>query len=116
MCIRDRCKVIFQRMAQNKCKIAGMHMGPGSKCPAAWLNLPKFHKFCTMIIESYDTIHDKEELRDLLWSWFNYVDRMNKWSYTLLPVEVMGQLMPAKNLSNMTEDEIQLCRDAGLFD
>jgi len=112
----DHCKVIFQRMAQNKCKIAGMGLGKGSKCPAAWLNLPKFHKFVTMIIKAYDTIKTKEEFKDLLWSWFNYVDRMNKWTYTLMPMEVMGQMWPAKNEKTMTKAEQQLCVDAGLYD
>ena len=58
----------------------------------------------------------KEEFKDLLWSWFNYVDRMNKWTYTLMPMEVMGQMWPAKNEKTMTKAEQQLCVDAGLYD
>lgn len=112
----DHCKVIFQRMAQNKCKIAGMGLGPGTNCPAAWLNLPKFYKFTSMIFDSYPTIKTKEEFKDLLWSWFNYVDRINKWAYTLFPLEVMGQMWPAKGEKDMTPEEKELCVKAGLYD
>ena len=110
----DHCKTLFAQTNINKCRILGMSSGPGTKCPAAWLNLPKFHKFCTDIIDSYDSIKTKEEFTDLLWSWFNYVDRMNKWVYIVFPWEVVGRYMRAVK-DNIPEDMLKLAKESGII-
>lgn len=52
-----------------------------------------FWPFTLDIEASYDSIQTKDGLNSLLWSWFNYVDRINCWFYTVFPWEV-GKLMP----------------------
>jgi hypothetical protein len=55
------------------------------KCPAPWLNLPKLWRFCQDIVDSFDSIKTKEEFADLIWSWTNYVNRLNKWFFLVFP-------------------------------
>ena len=54
-------------------------------CPAPWLNLPNLYKFSVAIDEALPGIKTKEELEDLLWSWFNYVDVLNRWFFLVFP-------------------------------
>ncbi|NLZ73021.1 MAG: hypothetical protein GX905_04290 [Bacteroidales bacterium] len=54
-------------------------------CPAPWLNLPKLKKFCADIVDSFDSIKTKEDFADLIWSWGNYVNRLNKWFFLIFP-------------------------------
>jgi len=70
-------------------------------CPAPWLNMPKFARFHDMIVDSYPSIKTKDEFRDLLWTWFNYVNRINSWFYTVLPWEV------GKNLQRKDIDDVE---------
>ncbi len=112
----DICKTIFEVTNRNKCKILGYSLGEGSKCPGPWLNLPKFYKFSQDIIASYDSIKTKEEFKSLLWSWFNYVDRINRWLYTIMPLPAMGDLMPLKAYDDLTPEQYKTCKDAGFFD
>ena len=62
----EHCKTIFTAINMNKCRIMGANHGPNSKCPAAWLNMPKFQKFYLDIEACLDTVKTKEELRSLL--------------------------------------------------
>ena len=55
------------------------------KCPSPWLNLPKLWRFCQDIVDSFDTVQTKEEFADLIWSWTNYVNRLNKWFFLVFP-------------------------------
>lgn len=71
-------------------------------CPAPWMNLPKFPYFHEKIVASYPSIKDKEEFRDLLWSWFAYVNRINSWFYTVLPWE-LGKCLQRKDLEDVAE-------------
>ena len=57
------------------------------------------------IVESYPTIETKEEFRDLLWSWFCYVNRINSWFYTVLPWEL------GKNLQRKDVDDVEQLAD-----
>ena len=99
----------------NKCRIMGANHGPNSKCPAAWLNMPKFQKFYLDIEACLDTVKTKEELRSLLWSWFNYVDRFNKWVYVLFPWDLIGKEIPLVTGKDISEKDLALCEEAGLF-
>jgi hypothetical protein len=54
-------------------------------CPAPWLNMPRLVSYCNDVVEAFDTVETKEELEDLLWSWFNYVNRLNKWFFLVFP-------------------------------
>jgi hypothetical protein len=64
----------------------------GENCPAPWLNLPKFSQFADDIVDSFGTIQTKDEFRDLIWSWQNYVNCINRWFQTVFPWELGGQL------------------------
>ena len=85
------CKKAFVYLNHEMANLMGGQYGEG--CPYPWLNLPLFWQFTLDIEASYDSIQTKEELKSLLWSWFNYVDRINRWFYTVFPWEV-GKLMP----------------------
>ena len=111
----DQCKLIFYAVCMNKTRILGANHGTGSKCPAAWLNLPKFDKYFREIYESYDSIKTKEEFTDLLWSWFIYVDRINRWVYTVFPWEVVGQMMPVIKGDDLTPEMIAKCKECGII-
>lgn len=82
----EHCKRIFQYLNLHMTKLMGASNPPN--CPAPWLNLPKFWSFCRDMVDSFDTIQTKEELRDLIWSWENYVNRINRWFYVVFPWEL----------------------------
>ena len=49
------------------------------------MNLPRLYRFCVEIEESFPSVETKEELGDLLWSWFNYVNCLNRWFFLTFP-------------------------------
>ena len=113
----DQCKHIFYVFNENKTRLMGGCYKNGVKQKVgAWLNFPKFYIFFTDIVESYDTIQTKEEFKDLLFSWFNYVDRMNRWMYVVYPWEVVGQMMPALSGDDIPKELIPMCKEALLME
>jgi len=62
-------------------------------CPAPWLNLPNLYRFAKGIDEALHSVKTKEELEDLLWSWFNYVDCLNGWFFLVFPWH-LGKMFP----------------------
>lgn len=82
----DLCKQLFIYLNGPMAHLMGDVMEP--ECPAPWMNLPKFPYFHDKIVDSYDSIKTKDDFRDLLWSWFCYVNRINSWFYTVLPWEL----------------------------
>jgi len=66
------------------------------RCPAPWLNLPKVLYFAKEIEASFPGIKTKDELEDLLWSWFNYINTLNRWFTVAFPFEI-GALLPLKS-------------------
>ena len=111
----EHCKTIFTAINMNKCRIMGANHGPDSKCPAAWLNMPKFQKFYLDIEACLDTVKTKEELRSLLWSWFNYVDRFNKWVYVLFPWSDIGDKLPLITGDAISPEDMATCKAAGIL-
>ena len=105
----EQCKFVFQSFSHHKTRI----MGAGEQ--GAWLNMPKFWEFTCAIIEAYDSITTKEDFHDLLWSFFNYVDRFNRWTYVMFPWEVGGQLMPALSGDAIPKEFLPLCEEAGII-
>jgi hypothetical protein len=79
----DQLKKMWKFMTLHMVKLFGDVDPP--VCPYAWLNLPKLKQFCEDIIDSFDTIKTKEELQDLLWSWFAYVNCLNRWFFLVFP-------------------------------
>lgn len=86
----EACKHLFRYLTDHTARLLGSKNGEG--CPVAWLNLPKIWIFYRDIVDSYDSIETKEDLKDLLWSWMSYVTRLTRWFHIVFPWEVPGQL------------------------
>jgi hypothetical protein len=56
------------------------------------MNLPKLSELCDDIVDSFDSIKTKEELASLLWSWFAYMTRLNRWFFQIFPWELGDKL------------------------
>ena len=59
------------------------------------MNLPTYSALSDDIVESFPTIKTKEELADLLWSWFAYAERFNRWFFLIFPWH-LGDDFPLK--------------------
>ena len=79
----ETCKQIWRYSTLHIAKMLGSKAQPG--CPAPWLNVPNLYRFSVAIDEALPTIQSKDELDDLLWSWFNYVDCLNRWFFLVFP-------------------------------
>jgi len=77
------CKKIWRYSTLHIAKMLGDEALPG--CPAPWLNVPNLYKFSTAINRVLPEVKTKDELEDLLWSWFNYVDCLNRWFFLVFP-------------------------------
>jgi hypothetical protein len=101
------CKRMWKYMTYHMANLMGDLDPP--KCPAPWLNLPKLWQFCKDIVDAFDTITTKEEFADLIWSWENYVNRLNKWFFLIFPWHL------GKNFPRREPDDIKnMARMAGL--
>jgi hypothetical protein len=87
----EHCKRMWKYVSLHMAKLMGDTDPPG--CPAPWLNLPKLRHFAEDIVESFPSIKIKEELKDLLWSWFNYVNCLNRWFFLVFPWH-LGESFP----------------------
>lgn len=96
----DICKTLFTYLTGPMAHLMGDVLEP--ECPAPWMNLPKFPYFYDKIVESYDSIGSKDDFRDLLWTWFNYVNRINSWFYTVLPWEI-GKSLQRKDVDDIEQ-------------
>lgn len=79
----EQCKRMWRYTTLHIAKMLGSEAPPD--CPAPWLNLPKLYQFSRDIDEALPTVKSKEELEDLLWSWFNYVNCLNRWFFLTFP-------------------------------
>lgn len=77
-----------------------MHMGGRAKNGAAWLNLPKVWTFYQDILGAMDSITEKDMLASLVWSWKNYLKRLNIWFSLCFTWEVIGNLRRSKQVSD----------------
>ena len=77
------CKKVWRYSTLHIAKMLGDKDPPG--CPAPWLNVPNLYKFSQAIDEVLPEVKTKDELEDLLWSWFNYVDCLNRWFFLVFP-------------------------------
>lgn len=103
----EHCKRMWKYLTVHMARLMGEVDPP--KCPAPWLNLPKLVQFCNDIVDSLDTIKTKEEFADLIWSWGNYVNRLNKWFSLVFPWH-LGKEFPIRT----PEDIAELARLSGL--
>lgn len=89
----EHCKLFFTYMSGHTIHLMGAEAPPN--CPAPWMNLPKVMEFYHDILDSFPSITRKEQLEDLLWSWFNYMERLHRWFWLKYPWEV-GDAFPLK--------------------
>lgn len=94
----EQCEAIWSAATMPIARLVGDIDPP--RCPAPWLNLPKVLKFAKEIEESFPGVKTKEELEDLLWSWFNYVNTLNRWFTVAFPFEI-GALLPLRSRRNI---------------
>ncbi len=88
----EHCKRMWKYMIVHMGKLMGDQDPPA--CPAPWLNLPKLTRFTLDIVNCLDTVTSKEDLSDLLWSWFNYVNCLNRWFFLVFPWH-LGMMFPS---------------------
>ena len=79
----DHCKKTFKYLTRHMAELMGEVDPPN--CPAPWMNLGTLWRFYKDIEASYDSIKTKEEFANLLWSWFNYVNRLQRWYFLVFP-------------------------------
>jgi len=106
----EHLKKMFQFTYYRKCKLLGDEDGEG--CPAAWFNMPKAWKYYNAVVDSFDSIDNKVDLKDLLWSWFGYLTRMYRWFHTVFPWDVIGEQMPAYSTTEQLEEHVKLMEKA----
>jgi len=87
----DQCEKMWKFVTLHKVKLAGGQDPPF--CPAPWFNLFKLKKFGEDIVDSFDSIKTKAEFQDLLWSWFSYVNCLNRWFFLIFPWH-LGEFFP----------------------
>ena len=89
----EHCKQLFIYTTEHKVRLLGAKSDPEHPgCEAAWLNLPNLWKFYLDIVDSFDSVTTKKDLKNLLWSWENYMNCIAQWYYLSFPWEI-GQLM-----------------------
>ncbi|CAH1668776.1 cucumopine synthase-related protein [Chelatococcus asaccharovorans] len=89
----EQCKRMWTYMNLHMAKLMGDIDPP--TCPEPWLNMPKLVAYCNDMVEAFESIETKEELADLVWSWCNYVNRLNKWFFLIFPWH-LGDQFPVK--------------------
>ena len=101
----EHCKKFWQYMTVHMGHLMGDVAPPG--CVAPWMNLPSLTTIPDEIVESFDTIETKEELADLLWSWFGYIERLNRWFFLVFPWELGDkfQLKSKADVETMVQNE-----------
>ena len=104
-----QCKTLFFYLNSHMAYLMGDVREPN--CPWPWMNLGKLTQFAVDIYDSYDSMNSKADLKDLLWSWFAYVNRLNNWFYTVFPWE-LGKNMRLHDLDYL--DLLAGYQDAGI--
>ncbi len=104
----EHIKKMFIFTYYRKCKLLGDEDPNGA--PAAWFNLPKAWRFYNLCVECFDTIDNKKDMKDLLWSWFGYLTRMYRWFSTVYPWECCGQLMKPVTCLEDAEKLVELAK------
>jgi Cucumopine synthase C-terminal helical bundle domain len=79
----DACKRFWKYMTVHMAHLMGDVDPP--KCPAPWLNLERLANLCDDVTGAMDSVETKDELRELLWSWFGYMRRLNGWFFLIFP-------------------------------
>lgn len=95
----EACKRMFVYMSHDIARRSGSFDRKG--CDAAWLNQPVLWKLCRQMEDAFDSVETKEELKSLLWSWFNYVNAMSRWYTVAFHWDVVSTLAPSQTLADV---------------
>jgi len=112
----EQCKKVFVYTTEHKVRLLGAKSDeahPG--CDAAWLNLPNFWRFYLHIVESYDTITTKDEFRNVIWSWMNYVNNMAYWFALTFPWEFSNLLKNKITSVEQVEGMVAFAKQADAY-
>lgn len=82
----EDCKRFWKYMISHMAHLMGDTAG--ARCPAPWMNLGRLTALCDDVVDSFDSIENKDQLADLLWSWANYAERLNRWFFLVFPWEL----------------------------
>ena len=82
----NQCIKLWKTFTVHHARLLGA--GDPPKCPYPWLNLGKLWELCQDILETFDSIKTKDEFAELVWSWFNYVNRINRWAFQIFPMDL----------------------------
>jgi hypothetical protein len=96
----EACKKFWKYLTVHMAHLMGDVDPP--QCPAPWLNLSSLTQLCDEVVECLDSIETKEQLEDLLWSWFGYMHRLNSWFFMVFPWE-LGDSLPLKSKDEVEE-------------
>ena len=101
----EDCKKFWKYMTVHMAHLMGDVDQPN--CPAPWLNLERLTALCDDVVDCLDTIDNKDDLGELLWSWFGYTLRLNSWFFLVFPWEI------SKDFPLKTEEEVRALVAAG---
>ena len=101
----EACKKFWRYMTVHMAHLMGDVDPPN--CPAPWMNLPTLTELCDEVDGCLDTVTTKDELGELMWSWFGYTLRLNSWFFLKFPWEL------GDNYRLKTADEVKALVDAG---
>lgn len=82
----EACKRMWSYLVVVKARLLG-EMAPPN-CPAPWLNLERLSNLAIAVDDALVSVETKDELKDLLWSWNNYVERLTRWFFLVFPWEI----------------------------
>ncbi|HMN84894.1 MAG TPA: hypothetical protein PKA74_02740 [Bauldia sp.] len=96
----EHCKRFWSYMSVHMFQLMGDVSEPN--CRAPWLNLGKLAELGRKVQDSFPTVETKEELDSLLWSWFNYTQRLYRWFFLVFPWW-LGEHLPLKSREEVAE-------------
>lgn len=96
----EACKKYWKYMNMHMLQLMGDISEPN--CPAPWLNLGRMTELGYQVADAFESIKTKRELESLLWSWFNYTERLYRWFYLVFPWHLADQV-PLKSEAEVRE-------------
>lgn len=93
----DHCKSLFKFMMGKVGILMGYAHPPQS--PGPWLNFPKILEYYEDIVDSFDSIDNKTDFRNLIWVYnMCYIGRLSFYMHTVFPWEAGNKRMDMNRL------------------
>jgi hypothetical protein len=96
----EHCKKFWKYINVHMAHLMGDVNHPN--CPAPWMNLKTLTDLTDEVVDCFDSIKTKDELADLMWSWFSYTERLNRWFFLIFPWE-LGDKFPLATREKVEE-------------